>query len=108
MKLREGTQRNLTDFFSGSVGAGAGGAGRKGVQSSRMHNALTSLRKGQNKDGDISQEQQARPKTTARANKKRSGDHDGPRDQGTMAPPKKPRKRKAVPAAEQILVDEDE
>ncbi|CCG84786.1 protein of unknown function, partial [Taphrina deformans PYCC 5710] len=44
LKLREGTQRNLTDFFTGSVGAGAGGA-RKAVKSARMHNALSSLRK---------------------------------------------------------------
>lgn len=41
--MREGTQRNLTDFFSGSIGAGAGGS-RKAVKSTRMHNALSSLR----------------------------------------------------------------
>ena len=44
MKQREGTQRNLTQFFSGAVGAGVAPSAKKAVKSHRMHSALTSLR----------------------------------------------------------------
>ncbi|BFZ53038.1 DNA repair protein rad2 [Savitreella phatthalungensis] len=45
-KQTEGQQRNLTDFFSGSVGTGGRQGVMKPISSTRMHNALNALKRG--------------------------------------------------------------
>ena len=91
--MREGTQRNLTDFFRGSVGAGATGI-HKAVKSTRMHNALASLKTG-NRSVTTQSQKRARPtpKAAKDVNSAQEVTEEGDLVDD-MPPPKKTRKKK--------------